>query len=281
MITQGEHAGEGISSVASPPGSSSSPMQCVPGISTPIRLVDGGAQVQCASNDGKDCLWGSCPKVLTGSKPFTMACPGWMGTNGISACALLDHAKNDEVLPYMNNTDLAGGDYHTMHLPAGTDPHQCAALCMQDPQCMVWVYVIRGKPAGSGDCIFKNGDHDCPSSSPHSKTQGLCTAGRGHEPIGHTCKPVHPPARQDVMPPVRILKGESLDVRSAQKPKLPSILSDLKSIYCRAKGRAFLSGLSFLTDRLFYVCAGPGVCRSSGGRDLHQWRPRGVHTRGS
>ena len=203
-------------------------MQCVPGISVPIRLVDGGAQVQCASNDGKGCLWGSCPQVTTGSKPLTMVCPGWMGTNGISACALLEQAKKNEVLPYMNNTDLGGGDYNTTHLPAGTDPHQCAALCMQDPNCMVWVYVIRGEPAGSGDCIFKNGDHECPSPSPQSKTQGLCTAGRGHEPLGHQCQPVHPPARQNVMPPVRILKGETLDVRSTQKTE-QAIISDLKS----------------------------------------------------
>jgi len=127
-------------------------------------------------------------------------------------------AKKDEILPYMNNTDLSGGDYNTTHLPAGTDPHQCAALCMQDPKCMVWVWVIRGMPAGSGDCIFKTGDHGCPSPSPRSKTQGLCTAGRGHEPVGHKCKPsVTPPARKGVMPPVRILKGETLDVRSTRK----------------------------------------------------------------
>jgi hypothetical protein len=183
-ITQGEHAGEGISSTASPPGNNS-------------------------------------------------------------------HSK---ILPYMNNTDLGGGDYNTTHLPAGTDPHQCAALCMQDPKCMVWVYVIRGKPAGSGDCIFKNENHECPSASPHSTKQGMCTAGRGHEPIGHRCKPVpkpgppHPPAHKDVMPPVRILKGESLDVRGTHKNKT-AVSRDLKSICVDLReDLLFLDFLSWLTD---------------------------------
>lgn len=94
------------------------------------------------------------------------------------------------VLEYMNQTDLGGGDYKTTHMAPGTDPHKCAALCLTDPHCMVWVYVIRGVPAGAGDCILKNGLHTCP----HHLT--TCTAGRGHEPIGHKCHalPPKPPA---------------------------------------------------------------------------------------
>ena len=42
-----------------------------------------------------------------------------------------------EVLAYMNDTDLGSGDYHSTHLPAHTDPHACAALCLKDPKCMV------------------------------------------------------------------------------------------------------------------------------------------------
>ena len=53
---------------------------------------------------------------------------------------------------------------------------------------MAWVYVVRGKPAGSGDCIFKTLEHGCPVASPRSTSQGLCTAGRGHEPANHKCK---------------------------------------------------------------------------------------------
>ena len=88
----------------------------------------------------------------------------------------------------MQDTDLGGGDYNSTHMPPGTDPHACAALCMQDPKCMAWVYVVRGKPAGSGDCIFKTLEHGCPVASPRSTSQGLCTAGRGHEPANHKCK---------------------------------------------------------------------------------------------
>lgn len=95
-----------------------------------------------------------------------------------------------KVLPYMNDTNLAGGDYNTTHMPAGTDPHACQALCLKDPTCMVWVYVIRGNPVGSGDCIFKNEGHGCPSFPPNFdgyNKPGYTTAGRGHEPIGHNC----------------------------------------------------------------------------------------------
>ena len=53
---------------------------------------------------------------------------------------------------------------------------------------MAWVFVVRGKPAGSGDCIFKTLEHGCPVASPRSTSQGLCTAGRGHEPANHKCK---------------------------------------------------------------------------------------------
>ena len=39
-------------------------------------------------------------------------------------------AASDQVLPYMNDTDLPGGDLlgKTTHLPPGTDPHACGAL---------------------------------------------------------------------------------------------------------------------------------------------------------
>ena len=68
-------------------------MQCVPGITTPIMLVDSGKAVNCSSNDGAQCLWGSCPAVTAGTKPFGMTCPGWESTtHGVFACTLLEEA---------------------------------------------------------------------------------------------------------------------------------------------------------------------------------------------
>ena len=119
--------------------------------------------------------------------------------------------KPTPILPYMNNTDLSGGDYHSQHLPPDTDPRVCGALCLKDPSCMVWVYVVRGHPAGSGDCIFKNEKHGCPVSSPVSPNQGLCVAGRGHEPANHACGGGKPPP--DDVPRFQVLKGETLDLR--------------------------------------------------------------------
>ena len=41
----------------------------------------------------------------------------------------------------------------------------------------MWVYVIRGTPAGSGDCIFKNEHHMCPSHAVRSAaTCAVCCA---------------------------------------------------------------------------------------------------------
>ncbi len=116
------------------------------------------------------------------------------------------------LLPFMNDTDLPGGNINSTHLPPGTDPHHCAALCMQCSSCMAWVYVIRGQPVGSGDCIFKNAGHGCPVPSPRSSSQGLCIAGRGNEPIDHKCN-IAPQPPSASLSPVRVLKGETLDVQ--------------------------------------------------------------------
>ena len=108
----------------------------------------------------------------------------------------------------MNNTDLSHGTYQSTHMPAGTDPHRCQTMCLADPMCEVWVYVIRGQPAGSGDCLFKSEAHTCPSANTK------CTAGRGHEPIGHNCyhpKPSPPPGPTKAT--LKVLTGETLDIR--------------------------------------------------------------------
>ena len=55
----------------------------------------------------------------------------------------------------MKNTDLAGGDYNITHHPAHTDAFVCESLCHADAKCKAWTYVIRGAPAGSGDCCLK------------------------------------------------------------------------------------------------------------------------------
>ena len=206
--------------------------------------------------------FGVSPQDASGERTVTIT-QGVHTPEGFSSTASPPgNNSHNKILLYMNNTDLGGGDYNTTHLPAGTDPHQCAALCMQDPKCMVWVYVIRKKPAGSGDCIFKNENHECPAASPHSTTQGMCTAGRGHEPIGHKCKsvpkpgPPHPAHHKDVMPPVRILKGESLDVRGTHKNSRNGrfVLGlSFEIDLCRPKRRSSLSRSSFLADRLYCV----------------------------
>ena len=109
------------------------------------------------------------------------------------------------ILPYMNATDLGGGDYKLTHMPPNTDPHVCQAGCLKDPACMVWTYVIRGSPPGSGDCIFKSATHSCPSHN------SKCTSGNGHGPSKCTRPP--PPRKAGGTKNFPLLKGETLDVR--------------------------------------------------------------------
>jgi hypothetical protein len=64
----------------------------------------------------------------------------------------------------MAGTDLPGEDYRITHLPPKTDPKHCEALCAADSKCKAWTYVIRGTPAGSGDCCLKTAV-PCPGPS--------------------------------------------------------------------------------------------------------------------
>jgi hypothetical protein len=61
------------------------------------------------------------------------------------------------VTTYMPHTDMPGDDYNITHYPANTDPHTCEAACIADAHCDSWTYVVRGVPAGSGDCCLKKG----------------------------------------------------------------------------------------------------------------------------
>lgn len=70
----------------------------------------------------------------------------------------------------MNKTDMPGGDYLVTHHPANTDPAVCQAACAADAKCNSWTYVIRGTPAGSGDCCLK-------STVPCPTDNAICTSG--------------------------------------------------------------------------------------------------------
>lgn len=70
----------------------------------------------------------------------------------------------------MKGTDMGGGDYNVTHYPPNTDATVCEAACAADVKCNSWTYVIRGNPAGSGDCCLK-GNVPCPTPNP------ICTSG--------------------------------------------------------------------------------------------------------
>ena len=86
---------------------------------------------------------------------------------------------------FMPGTDLPGNDYKITHLPPKTDPKACEALCAADPKCKAWTYVIRGVPAGSGDCCLKgaiacpNKGSSCTSGAKVATTLPTCGGGGG------------------------------------------------------------------------------------------------------
>lgn len=56
----------------------------------------------------------------------------------------------------MEGTDMSGGDYSVVHHPASFNASSCQALCDAASKCKAWVWVVRGQPAGSGDCCLKS-----------------------------------------------------------------------------------------------------------------------------
>lgn len=65
---------------------------------------------------------------------------------------------------FMKATDLPGSDYNITHYGVHTDPTICEAACTADFKCKAWTYVVRGAPAGSGDCCLKS-SVPCPVTS--------------------------------------------------------------------------------------------------------------------
>eukprot|EP00937_MAST-01D_sp_MAST-1D-sp2_P006943 g6943.t1 len=159
---------------------------------------------------------------------FNVSAPDAAGTRLATAYA---PAGARPVGQLMNDTDLPGGDAGVTHLPAGTDPRACQALCLAEASCRAWVYVIRGQPAGSGDCVFKTEQHGCPVPSPKSSKQGLCVSGRGHEAPGK-CTGQGGPVLASRVP---VLAGERLDVRVlVDRPIVEMFFQGGRASYTRA-----------------------------------------------
>ena len=74
--------------------------------------------------------------------------------------------------PYMNHTDLPGGDFNVTNVNY-TDPTVCQAVCLANPDCQAWTYVVRG-PLHAACC--QKGASGW-SYNPHNPT---CTSGVRH-----------------------------------------------------------------------------------------------------
>ena len=102
----------------------------------------------------------------------TFTLPATAATLGVTLGAV-NASSGTKVARRMNGTDMGGDDYSVKHddrtdVEAATA--DCQATCDKDPQCEAWTYVVRGAPAGSGDCCLKSGE-PCP------KPDATCTSG--------------------------------------------------------------------------------------------------------
>jgi len=105
--------------------------------------------------------------VATFSLPATAATFGITISDGVAP-------SGPKVETMMAKTDMPGGDYNITHHPANTDPKVCQALCEADAKCKSWTYVVRGSPAGSGDCCLKS-VVPCPQANKAGMTSGAKT----------------------------------------------------------------------------------------------------------
>jgi hypothetical protein len=73
---------------------------------------------------------------------------------------------------FMNNTDMPGDDMNITHLSGDVGGEGCEAMCNANDACKAWVWVVRGRPAGSGDCCQKS--YCVPEGTPryHIRCQG-------------------------------------------------------------------------------------------------------------
>jgi hypothetical protein len=107
----------------------------------------------------------------------------------------------------MNNTDMPGRDLGgPTHHPGTFGGKGCQALCAANAKCKAWTWVIRGTPAGSGDCCQKTGPV-CPKASPGMVSgakiattipKSQCGGGSGPTPSTTTCAVAYVPGAKNV-----------------------------------------------------------------------------------
>ena len=81
------------------------------------------------------------------------------------------------------STLLGGADYSITKHPVGWTAADCQTLCDGQAKCKAWVWAVRGRPAGSGDCCLKEAV-PCPVPRPPlpgvTVTSGAKVAGLQH-----------------------------------------------------------------------------------------------------
>eukprot|EP01043_Picozoa_sp_COSAG02_P037682 COSAG02_NODE_2846_length_7905_cov_14.993378_9_plen_652_part_01 len=85
----------------------------------------------------------------------------------------------------MPDTDLGGADYSITHHPASWTAKDCQALCDSQEKCKAWVWAVRGRPAGSGDCCLKEAV-PCPMRKPPQPSESV-TSGAKVAGVQHCC----------------------------------------------------------------------------------------------
>jgi hypothetical protein len=96
-------------SFTSPASAGADDWRCFPGIKAPVRIVAGN--VECASMNGRDCIWDGCPGTNASPTP-------WASKGALSPLA-------------------CGADHKAKYGSAGYEvaDHWCKAACEASPQC--------------------------------------------------------------------------------------------------------------------------------------------------
>ena len=142
--------------------------------------VCGAAALQCGSLGGSRVTRGRCSSVDVQCHCDQRGRLETCRRNGRGRTAAC--VAGPGVSRVVDERHRARRDSTTHHTPSrGDTAATCQTLCDSDSRCAVWVWVVRGQPAGSADCCLTSAARGCPgrvSSAPHDCAPCTVTSAR-------------------------------------------------------------------------------------------------------
>lgn len=162
---------------------------------------------------------------------------------------------------FMKGIDMPGDDYNITHfnVPDAGNAQKCEAMCTADTKCKSWTFVVRGAPAGSGDCCLKAGiscPNKVPSCTSGAKVATTLSCGGGAPTATTTCTVAYtPPANKSAaLYTVPVTCGAVTDQLT--------LLATEKTLEIR-----------IFADMTFFEASAASPCARRAARRLHTARP--------